>query len=300
MLPCPILLTCQQLLRPVIVAQTKLSEIRAQSPSDHGANLFREGLFVLAVSTVEYMLVDVLAALLRKIPSKLTEKSFAISRDTFLDPESDLLEDQIQRYLMELSYKRLDEFIDAFCGRLSINLAGYRAEYGELLQELKESRNLLLHNDLRVNAIYLAKAGKKARAKRIDEKLEIDPLYFASSLLVLDKLCSACQMEILAKYSSYTKAKAIRELWNYIFQTPVLKFDDYWEEDVVEDSVRLKVADFGVRMSGAEEMFLGIWLSHYNGSGCRHLQDFSMLRLDESNQSKMLWLLKVFKEFRVY
>ena len=103
MLPRPILLTSQQLLRPVAVAQKKLSEIRAHSPSEPSANLLREGLFVLAVSTVEYMLVDVLAALLRQIPSKIPEKSFAVSKDSLVNSAGDLLETQIQLYLMGLT-----------------------------------------------------------------------------------------------------------------------------------------------------------------------------------------------------
>ena len=95
-------------------------------------------------------------------------------------------------------------------------------------------------------------------------------------------------------------AKAIRGLWGYVFQTPILGFDDYWEEDSTEDTVRLKTTEFRVGISGSEEIFLGIWLNHYNQSGSSYLKDFSLPRLDETNQSKLLWLLNVLKEFRVY
>lgn len=296
----PILLTSEQLLKPVAVAQKKLSEIRNQSPLEPKADLFREGLFVLAVSTVEYMLVDVLAAFLRQIPSKLPDKNFTVSKEALVASDSDLVETQIQTYLMSLSYKRLDEFIDAFSGHLAISLSSYLTTHGESLQELKESRNLLLHNDLRTNTIYLAKAGKMSRAQNTDVKLKIDSAYFNSSLHVLEELCNACEAQITAKYKSYTKAKAIRALWSHIFQTPILQFDDYWEIDTTEDTVRLKTLEFRIGISSSEEMFLGIWLSHFNQSGSKFLKDFTLQRLDERNQSKMLWLLKVLKEFRVY
>lgn len=300
MLPRPILLTCQQLLAPIAVAQKKLDEIRTHSPADPKANLLREGLLVLAVSTVEYMLLDVLAVLLRQIPSKLPDKAFTVSKDSLVDPERDLLEEQIQQYLVGLSYKRLDEFIDAFCDRLSISLLTYREKYGDSLQELKESRNLLIHNDLKTNSIYLAKAGRKARAQKTDVRLKIDIPYFTSSIEVLEELCSACHTEIENKYQSFKKVKAVRELWEYVFQTPILGFDEYWEVDLSRDTLHLKTRDFHGGISSSEEIFLGVWLNHFNQIENDYIKRFSLLHLSQDSQSKMLWLLNVLKDFRVY
>lgn len=296
----PILLTSAQLLEPVSAAQKKLSAIRSHLPSEPNADLFREGLFVLAVATVEFMLADVFAVFLRQIPSRLPDKNFTVSKEALVATDNDLLENQIQNYLMSLGYKRLDEFIGIFSDHLSINLKPYLTAQGDSLQELKESRNLLLHNDLRTNAIYLAKAGKKSRSQRADVKLTIDFAYFNSSLHVLEELCTACEVQITAKYKSYTKAKAIKALWSYIFQTPILSFDDYWEVNTTEDTVHLKTLEFRIGISSSEEMFLGIWLNHYNQSGSDFLRGFTLQRLDERNRSKMLWLLNVLKGFRVY
>jgi hypothetical protein len=33
------------------------------------------------------------------------------------------------------------------------------------------------------------------------------------------------------KYNKYNKIKAMKEIWNNIFHTPILKFDDFWEYD---------------------------------------------------------------------
>lgn len=102
-------------------------------------------------------------------------------------------------------------------------------------------------------------------------------------------------------YRLYCSITIVREaLWSHVFQTPILQFDDYWKVDTTEDTVRLKTSEFRIGISSSEEMFLGIWLSHFNQSGSKFLVGFTLQRLDERNQSKMLWLIKVLKEFRVY
>lgn len=298
--PRPILLTRNQLLVPILAAQQKLAEISSSAPIDKQGAIFREGLFVLAVSTVEVMLLDVMAELLRQIPAKLPDKSFSVMKESLVERQFDVIEEQIQLYLVGLSYKKLDEFLDAFCDHLAINLGSYRSTYGESLQEIKESRNLLIHNNLRVNSLYLAKAGPKARSSRLDERLPIDSMYFANAITILEQLCTACIAAIDAKYAFYTTAKAIQSLWEYIFHTPVLQFEDYWEIDEKADTVRLKAKKFHNGISTSEEVFLGVWLNHFNQSKNKYIERFSLFHLDDNNKEKMLWLISALRDFRLY
>lgn len=298
--PRPILLTKNQLLAPILAAQHKLAEISSAAPTDKQGALFREGLFVLAVSTVEVMLFDVMAALLRQIPAKLPDKSFSVMKESLVERQFNVIEEQIQLYLVGLSYKKLDEFLDAFCDRLAINLGSYRSTHGDSLQEIKESRNLLIHNNLRVNSLYVAKAGPMARSSRLDERLPIDSTYFANAIVILKELCTACISAIEAKYASYTTAKAIQGLWEYIFHTPVLQFGDYWEVDEKADTVRLKAKKFHGGISGSEEVFLGVWLNHFNQSKNKYIERFCLHYLDDNNKEKMLWLISALRDFRLY
>ena len=298
--PRPILLTKGQLLAPIFAAQRKLSEIKNSAPTDKQGALFREGLFVLAVSTAEVMLFDVMAELLRQIPAKLPDKSFSVTKESLVERQFNIIEEQIQQYLIGLSYKKLDEFLDAFCDCLAIDIGSYRSNHGNSLLEIKESRNLLIHNNLVVNSIYLSKAGPKSRSSKLDERLSIDAEYFENAIDVLEQLCTSCCAAISAKYASYTTAKAIQDLWEYIFHTPVLRFDDYWEVIDKEDTVHLKTTKFHGGISGSEAIFLGVWLNHFNQAKNKYIEHFCLHHLDDSNKEKMLWLIGALREFRLY
>ncbi len=298
--PRPILLTKGQLLAPIVAAQGKLAEISSSAPTDKQGALFREGLFVLAVSTVEVMLFDVLAALFRQIPAKLPDKSFSVMKQSLVERQFNVIEEQIQQYLVGLGYKKLDEFLDAFCEHLAIDIGSYRSTCGDSLLEIKESRNLLIHNNLRTNSLYLAKAGPQARSSKLDERLPIDAKYFTDAIDVLAQLCAACSAAIESKYASYTKARAIQNLWEYIFDTPVLRFEDCWEVAGNSETVRLKTTKFHGGISSSEEIFLGVWLSHFNQAKNKYIERFCLYHLDDNNKEKMLWLVSALRDFRPY
>lgn len=282
------------------MAKKRLNDIENNIPLEPEDDLLREGLFVLAISTVEYMLVDVASVFLRAIPLKMKSKDFKVLKEDIASVDGSVLESQIQNYLMNLSYKKIDEFINEFSEHLSINLDGYVKNHGDSLQEIKESRNLLIHNDLRVNSIYIAKAGKNIRSRVLNDKLNIDSRYFLSSLFVLKDFCESCEKEVVLKYESFTKVKAIKGMWEYIFETPILKFDDYWEVDEVGDAVYRNGKEFSNSISSSERMFLGVWLSSFNGSGGEFIKDFNMSVLDDFHKSKMIWFINSLRDFRVY
>jgi len=56
------------------------------------------------------------------------------------------------------------------------------------LIEIKETRNLLLHNNLVVNNLYLQKAGKNKRADGKGVKLKVDQEYIIQSVSTLYQL----------------------------------------------------------------------------------------------------------------
>lgn len=297
----PVLLTKYQLVEPIDLALKKLDTIANASPEGKSGNLQREGLFVLAVSTVEVMISDALAVVLRSFPGKLQEKNFTVSKNTLLHKPFDILEDQVQALVLSLAYKNLTELLD-FTNENLVDIREFRLKEGASLQEIKESRNLLLHNNLIPNSIYDSKAGRLKRATLGgSRRLEIDAVYFVNSINTLKLLCVGMQQGILSKFSKYTRIRAVRELWVYVFGHVDLKFDECWIFDEKSDEILAQKIDEYPRLSHGEKMFLGVWLAHFNRRGDHpHAEPLSMYDLDYLHQEKMLWLLSALRHFRIY
>jgi len=297
----PILLTKPRLLKPISAAIIKLDEINNNMPKETSFELHREGLFVLAVSTVEVMLSDTLLELFRKLPAKLPEKAYSVSKDLLLSRPFDLVENLAQSYVLSLSYKKLDDILDIVNEHLA-TIKNFRDQHGDSLQEIKESRNLLLHNNLKLNAIYKEKAGKKSRHPMRGERLSIDPQYFLDSITTLKELCIAMQEGITEKYSEYTRIAAVQRLWNYIFQTPIMPFEKFWALNKAKDEIIAQETDsFPKGLSNSEKIFLGVWLSHFNSRKDHpDTEAFNLHRLDSRNQQKMLFLISALRDFKLY
>jgi hypothetical protein len=296
----PILLTKEQMLAPIVSARNKLNSIRVNAPSDGKDNIVREGLFVLGVSTVEVMILDILSTYFKYIPAQIPDKSISIPKDTLIDSEFSVIDVHIDNYINGLGYQNLREILNKFCEHLAIDLKIFRDKYEDALQEIKESRNLLIHNDLKVNSFYLAKAGPKARATEIDRRVSIDYKYFIYALDVLDNLCDSCTNNIESKYADYTKYRAIKALWEYIFHTPILDFDDYWQSSPEGDTVFMKKKEFHGGVSTSEGIFLGVWVNHFNMNKNKYIGEFNLARLDTVNKEKMLWFISTLRDFRLY
>ncbi len=301
MLTPPVLLTKYQLIEPIVQSLEKLHSIVKASPEGKSGSLQREGLFVLAVSTAEVMISDALLVLIHHFPGKLPDKQFTVPKNTLLHHPFEVLDDQVEAFLQSLSYKNLSELLDFTHGHLA-DILNFRQEEGDALQEIKESRNLLLHNNLVPNSMYQNKAGTlKRKTLGGSSRLEIDSDYFYRSLDTLKRLCEDLQNGILVKFSDYTRIDAIRRLWNYVFPRSDMKFEDYWIIDEKTDEVLAQKIDEYPRLSQSEKMFLGVWLNHFNRRGDHpDAELLNMYHLDFSHQEKMIWLLSTLRAFRVY
>lgn len=297
----PILLTKHQLVEPIGLAIDKLGKITEAAPDGKLGSLQREGLFVLAVATVEVMIVDALLVLLRHFPGKLPDKQFMVPKNTLLQRPFDVLEDQVQIFLQGLSYKSLAELLD-FTHEHLADIRDFRLREGDALQEIKESRNLLLHNNLVPNSVYQNKAGSLKRTPLGGSlRLEIDAKYFHRSIDILKMLCEGLQKGVLLKFSSYTRVDAIRKLWAYIFPHAAMKFDDCWVVDEKMDQVVAQKIDKYPLLQHADQMFLGVWLNHFNRRGDHpDAELLNIYHMDFELQEKMLWLLSALRQFRVY
>ena len=286
----PILLTKYDLVVPIKQALDRLEKIR-QRKAVNDDKIILEGLFVLAVASFENSLNDTLKVLLTHIPEKLDSKLDNISKEDLI--EGDPLQKAIQNKVNSISYKNLREIIDYFIKTTSINDNSISDVQFEKLQEIKATRNLLLHNNLKINNIYNETSGPLRRSGR-ENRLEIDQNYLYLSIVTLKDILQAFSSELVEKYNNYTRVNAVKNLWTFMFNTPVLVFENEWEIDYENDFVKSYRHEQSNRssLSGGEEFLFSIWLSHFNGDRLR--TDFrNFYHLDNWNREKLGFFMSV-------
>jgi len=263
----PILLTCKNLTKPTIQALDRIEKIRQRKVEDSDS-IILEGLFVLAVSSFEHSILDTIKIYLSFIPEKLDIKSENLSKDDLINGEP--LAQAIENKVNAISYKNISDILNYFISLTSIESDFITDGDLDSLLEIKATRNLLIHNNLVVNNIYKETAGSKIREPDHTGRLKIDNDYLLSTLVSLKTVLENIQVKLNLKYSSFTKIKATKNLFDYLFNTPILRFEDIFKFDEKTDSIfaydSKKVKRIKDNLSSSESLFFNIWLAHFTGS----------------------------------
>lgn len=126
------------------------------------------------------------------------------------------LDDQIDLRVNKLLYDNLKNIIKKVSQIFSIE-GWISEEQIARLAEIKESRNLLLHNNLITNIFYIEKAGDFRRTEFLGHKLRIDHKYAIKSMLLIKKIVANLQSKISDKYDKFTFIELIKRLWGVTF-----------------------------------------------------------------------------------
>lgn len=292
----PHLVLFRDLIKPVCEAKVRLSEIETQLQTPT-TPIVQQSLFAFAFATFEIMTNDVLKYLLLKFPPKITSKEFKVAKDFVIRATdvNDLIELEVDKVVQDIAYKNLKEYMQEFCSLTGIN--NIDNSVLEQLIERKATRNLLLHNNLVVNQRYNETAGRLRRTPEFGrEKLSLDLSYINETIEFLKTTINTIEQGLTDKYSHYTKVKALKSLWEYLFESPVMLFDDYWE--YTDDSIRrFKYSEqkdiIKNCLSGSERTVLALWLTHFNSTlhDIFVADDFLTYTLDEKRKQDLLYLL---------
>lgn len=287
----PVLLTKKDLVKSTEQALIRIESIR-QRKAVNDDKLILEGLFVLAVSTFENSLNDTIREVLRKIPDKLDIKTETIPKDVIIS--GDILSYAIENKINNVSYKSIDEIIKYFIRLTSIAEDSIPDGTINRLKEIKATRNLLIHNDLIINGFYKDTAGIFAREPSHNDRLEIGQDYLYQSIVTIRDILNAIKNNLELKYKGYTYINAVKNLFKYIFQTPVMVFENEFNIDQKNDSILSYNSKQSCieSLSSSESLFFNIWLSHF----CLRPFEFkpgSFQHLSNNNRKKMTYFLNV-------
>jgi len=162
-----------------------------------GRDLITQAL-VAAVALTENYLADMLRLIFRGYPEKLGGKDKTIDLDLVLAADSldDVLSAVIERQIHSVFYDRPEKYFSYLDSVLSVCIDEHLKE---TYAEVKATRDILVHNNGVVNAIYRRKAGKRARASE-GELIPIDDAYFDTAIRSMKELIQSVYSQLLGKF----------------------------------------------------------------------------------------------------
>jgi|GEM_PF-576065 len=297
----PNVLLVDRLLKPANMFTDRMTRIKNEIKDAEPESESLKGLFVMAISSFEIMLLDTYKYFTENFPGASDIKPVTLTKDSILDAAipAELIEKQVEQHLIKLSYGRFIEFFKSIIKAFGIKDTEFENELLDRIVEAKETRNLLLHNDLIVNSVYTEKAGAAARPKSIGEKLSLDAGYISSRISDVESLTENLISLLSQKFGDYTQLRAFRQIWSFLFSSPIMMFDDYWEVDETKGRVVAFLSpscENGI--SSSERMFLSVLRQHFHGPSHEGVP-IIMYYLDTKRRNQMLYLLGILHDFRI-
>lgn len=308
----PNTLVLKDLLAPVKLTHNQLDEIaRAHVKAGGIANteddrsfldITNQGMFVLALSSLEVMMQDVQSCVLRHFPEKMGESQLKVGQVIGTVLVSDVLQSRAEDYVRGLMYKDTKGVLENFAKVTGLDLSSFWQDQIDCLIEMKETRNILLHNGLKVNETYQRKAGVSCRGTYLGQQLSIDSVYLGDSLVTIKYFIGEIGEGLQKKYNSYTRVAALKRLWDFmVIRSEITPFEEYWDIDSDQDVIRMKEnPEFESRMSSTERHFLAMWRNLFVGMGAPpYAREFSFTGFDSDSRRKVAILLETAQRFGV-
>lgn len=245
------------------------------------------------VSILEQHMNDMLYQLYVSFPSKLGKKQFDIAD---LQERGSLLElfyDKATQRILDLAYGRFDRFMESFLNAFEIKPEQIDAGLIADINEIKCTRDCLIHSNGKSSGLYLSKAGNKARVDQKDEYLKVDMVYFADVVNKILYLITQIETQIPNQYKVSNKAYVFKQMWDATCLRRRFEFEEVWEIKSPYEIGPVDLSDDHGFSSSEMEVYN---LFRYAYSGSREYKpDFALLfeRWEPSSseyQIAMSWL----------
>lgn len=120
---------------------------------------------IALVSEVEHFLANAVSMALRLYPGKMASYTFSLSEILTVSSTDELIERAASSKLQDLMYEKPLDYLAGLCNILSIQKQSLELQWPSFV-ELKARRDLGVHNDWTVNAVYLRKV-KEAKVEQL-------------------------------------------------------------------------------------------------------------------------------------
>lgn len=158
---------------------------------------------------------------------------------------------------------------------------------GDSLSPLRKRRNELLHQGPR------SSAWKGRRTWITADELE-------ACLSDAERFLEMVSESLQGHYQGYTRVAALKRLWSYLFKSPLMIFDDFWQVDEEADEVlAFKDNPLVHQLASSERILLGLWRAEF-ASDPSLLREFSMKSLDSRRRRDLVTLIAALRELWLY
>lgn len=188
----------------------------------------REFAIIGLVSIVEQSLNEVLHLVLISHPQKFGNKKFEIDE---LIEEGSILElfyTKAKQKLLDLAYGKFERFIKNFSETLDLT-SELDSELIEIINEIKCTRDCLIHSEGKSNELYFSKVGTKARVRGNNEKLKMDTVYYTESINNIRRFLLAIKTAIPPKLLQSNRSYIFKQMWNSTCLKRRFNFEAVWE-----------------------------------------------------------------------
>ncbi len=250
------------------------------------------GLCVMHQAKIEDVITDLCKIILFAFPEKLPKDS-SVKAKQILDQKDWFKVRQIliEREIKEKFYSPFSQQVTYLMDLLNEKPTPEIQECIDNLQEVAATRNIIVHSAGKVNSQYLELSGMKARIKKVGEDVPVDIDYLNTSCEIAKRFIEWLISIIKDKFKEYTKSKLIRDAWNACFDSPILKFEDWWHIDKNGDIVGFRADNTYWKVaSSTEKTKLSVFAQCYTGR-TSYPEDMNFYGLDNSNLSRVSELI---------
>ena len=255
-----------------------------------------EPIFVYSYSIFESTITEILRYYFNAFPEKI-DKNISIGKEELLSTSMthDILLSYVEEYIRKYSSKALSEYLHFFEKTLDIKISLDLI----LVDKISNQRNIIMHDSFKRDLLSLYIYNEKLPCS--NRAVLQSHVRFLNELLdiISDKICS--------KYAAYTKERLVRCVWNSVFSSPILRFDDIWNFDTNGalsirnfEAIKEKVKD----ISRTERLFLAIIFQQFNNNINEELFSFRELppfvSLDNESKNKLIKLIDFFKYYPLF
>lgn len=255
-----------------------------------------EPIFVYSYSIFESTITEILRYYFNAFPEKI-DKNISIGKEELLSTSMthDILLSYVEEYIRKYSSKALSEYLHFFEKTLDIKISLDLL----LVDKISNQRNIIMHDSFKRDLLSLYIYNEKLPCS--NRAVLQSHVRFLNELLdiISDKICS--------KYAAYTKERLVRCVWNSVFSSPILRFDDIWNFDTNGalsirnfEAIKEKVKD----ISRTERLFLAIIFQQFNNNINEELFSFRELppfvSLDNESKNKLIKLIDFFEYYPLF
>lgn len=282
-------------------AKNRIAQIKGLVVKMEGSGLFNseeikqelEFSIIGVVSILEQHLNDMLHNIYVAFPTKLGRKQFEVGDLLATGSLHELIYDKATQRILDLAYGKFENFVAAFLTAFDIN-SQVAPDLIAVVNEVKCTRDCLIHSKGKATALYMLKAGTKSRVRTKDEDLKVDTAYFTASVDNILNFIAELENRIPQQYKNSTRAYIFKQMWEATCLSRRVPFDTIWN---IESSSKLSLkvdSDETFGYSSSELEVFNVFRYAFGGRR-EHKPDFALLfeRWEPSSneyQIAMSWL----------